>query len=63
MKNELMRLPAVLEAVSVARSTIFRWEAKGKFPARRRLGPNSIAYKREEVEAWIESRTKVRAKS
>ena len=39
-----------------SRSTIRRWEKKGEFPRRRRLGPNSVGWVREEVEDWIRNR-------
>jgi prophage regulatory protein len=45
--NELRRL------VGKSRSTIWRWEQNGQFPRRARTGPNSVAWVREEVLAWI----------
>lgn len=38
--------------VGISRSTLFRWEANGQFPARRRLGPGRVAWDRHELEIW-----------
>lgn len=57
----VFRLPAVQQHTNLSRSTIYRLEAAGKFPARIRLGEHSIGWLASEVEAWIESRP--RAKS
>jgi predicted DNA-binding transcriptional regulator AlpA len=59
MSTDLLRFPAVRQAVSLSRSTIFRMERKNQFPARLQLGPNSVAWKRDEIETGIKSRTKV----
>ncbi len=56
MNNELMRFPAVRDAVQLSRTTIFRLERAGNFPARRQLGARSVAWKKSEIEAWIDSR-------
>jgi prophage regulatory protein len=36
--------------------TLWRLEKAGKFPARRRLGMNSVAWLEEDVNTWIASR-------
>jgi predicted DNA-binding transcriptional regulator AlpA len=38
------------------RSTLWRWERAGLFPQRVQLGPNSIGYYSDEVEAWFAAR-------
>ena len=35
---------------------IRRLEAQGKFPKRIKLGDNRIAWRRDEVEAWVDAR-------
>jgi len=40
-------------------STIWRWERAGIFPKRQQLGPNTVGWKIEEVQAWVESRPPV----
>jgi predicted DNA-binding transcriptional regulator AlpA len=39
--------------------TIYRLERAGEFPARRRLGRNSVAWLDNDISAWIESRPAV----
>ncbi len=36
------------------RSTIWRWERKGKFPRCRKLNEHSVGWPRDEVDAWAE---------
>lgn len=35
---------------------IRRLEAQGKFPKRIRIGENRVAWRRDEVEAWVQAR-------
>jgi len=53
---KMLRLPEVVEATGLSRPTIYRLEAKGEFPKRRRLGRNSIGWIEEEIHAWIQAR-------
>jgi len=34
--------------------TLARWEAAGLFPQRKRIGPNSVGWPNEPVDAWFE---------
>lgn len=52
----MLRLPEVERAVGVSGTTIWRWEREGKFPRRRRVGPNAVAWRSDEVEKWIRER-------
>ena len=38
------------------RTTILRMQREGKFPERRRIGPNAVRWLAEDVEEWIRSR-------
>lgn len=53
---KLLRPLEVAERVGLSRTTIWRREREGTFPARRRLGANSVAYIEAEVDKWIENR-------
>lgn len=55
----LLRLPAVCERTGLSRSTIWRLERLGRFPRRRRLSANIVAWLETEVAGWIESRGQV----
>ena len=41
-------------------ATIYRLEKAGNFPSRYRLSSNIVAYRSDEVQAWMESRTLVK---
>lgn len=54
---QIIRMKEVIRRVGLSRSTIWRLERTGKFPRRRRLGPNSIGWLLSEVDDWIATRT------
>lgn len=56
MHDVFLRFPAVTGITGLSRSTIWRLEKSGVFPPRRRLGLNSVAWLRSEVEGWVASR-------
>jgi prophage regulatory protein len=53
---EYWRDPKICQATKLSRSTIWRLERAGKFPARRQLSANAVGWLRSEVEAWLASR-------
>ena len=53
---ELIRLPGVQRKVPYSRVQIWRMEKANKFPKRIVLGPNSCAWLRHEIDAWITER-------
>ena len=52
----MLRLPDVVAATGLSAVTIWRRERDGDFPQRRRIGPTLVAYRSDEIEAWIETR-------
>ena len=58
----VIRLALVQKKTSLSRSTIYRLEAHGKFPARVRLGENSTGWYEHEIEEWLASRPRVNDK-
>ena len=52
----LIGLKELQSRVPKSRTWFWRMERAGLFPARRRIGPNSIAWVSDEVEQWIKSR-------
>lgn len=52
----LKRLPAVLVATGLARSTVYREIRAGRFPAPVHVGPRLSAWLAAEVDAWIAER-------
>jgi prophage regulatory protein len=55
---KFLRRSEVVERTGLSYPTIWRYERAGKFPSRRELGPNSVAWLEHEIDKWIESRTK-----
>ncbi len=52
----LLRTKQVMAMTGLSRMTIYRLERAGLFPARRRLGENSVGWIDEDITSWIESR-------
>lgn len=50
------RLPTVLIATGLGRSTIYRLIADGSFPAPVRLGPRAVAWRWSDLDQWTQSR-------
>lgn len=58
-----LSLPAVMARVPVSRATIFRWVRTGHLPAPRRIGPNRIAWRESDIDAWCAERPAARAEN
>lgn len=52
----LILLNEVAAMVTVSRSTLWRWIKQGIFPTPIKLGPRRIAWRRSDVNAWLDSR-------
>ena len=50
--TRFMRMPKVLELTQMGRTTLWRLVKSGKFPKPVRIGPNSVAWKESDYEAW-----------
>ena len=50
----LVRMSEVSAMIGFSRRTVERWVIDGKFPQPRQIGPRTIAWRREDVEAWID---------
>lgn len=57
--SKILRVAQVMEATGLSRTTIWRLEHDGRFPQRRRLGPNSVGWVAGEVEEWVLSREQI----
>ena len=49
---QLLRLPAVLQATGLSRSTLYRMVAEHTFPAPVRLAKRAVAWRQEGVRQW-----------
>ena len=54
--TRILRLPAVIARVGLSRSSLYRFIRSERFPAPRRLGPNSVGWCEADVEDWLASR-------
>lgn len=54
--DRFLREPEVLRLVGVSPMTLYRWEKTDRFPARYRIGPNSVAWKESDVLQWLATR-------
>jgi len=52
----LLRTKEVTTVTGLSRMTIYRLERAGAFPARRKLGRNSVGWLDQDITSWIASR-------
>jgi prophage regulatory protein len=50
----LLRMPAVLKLTGLSRTSIYNYMGRGAFPKPRRLSENCIAWREDEVRAWLD---------
>ena len=50
------RLPTVMQATGLGRSTIYRLVANGEFPAPVHVGPRAVAWRWADLDRWSASR-------
>jgi prophage regulatory protein len=53
---KLLRFPAVRERTGLSRSTIWRLERQGAFPAHHRISANAVAWIEDDIANWIRSK-------
>lgn len=51
-----LRFKEVGQMCGLSRTSIWRMEREGRFPERRRIGPNAVRWLTDDVENWINSR-------
>ncbi len=56
MDDRLVRAAELSRIVALSRTQVWRLEKAGKFPRRRRLGPNSVAWLLSEVQEFLRTR-------
>jgi prophage regulatory protein len=49
----ILRVDQVMARTALSRTTLWRLERRGAFPARRQLSPGTVGWIEAEVEAWI----------
>lgn len=61
--TRLIRMKEVCTITGLSRSSIYLYVAKGVFPKPLKLGGKAIAWRWNEVAAWLESRPVAQGKS
>ena len=57
--DRLIRRKQLLGLIGVSRTTQWRLERAGKFPARVKLGTGSVGWHLAEVEEWVRGRERI----
>jgi predicted DNA-binding transcriptional regulator AlpA len=60
MAPRFLRFKEVGLMCGLSRTTIWRMQRDGKFPERRRIGPNAVRWLAGDVEEWIRTRERGR---
>ena len=60
--DKLLRLPALLECVSLSRGTIYRMMDEDRFPRPIRIGLSAVAWRQSDIDEWIDSLPKTERK-
>jgi len=56
-QDVILRMPDILKITGLSISTIWRFEKKGIFPKRRKIGLRAIGWKQSEIDEWLTTRT------
>ena len=56
MSEQLLRLPEVINLVKKSRATIYMDMRRGDFPQSISIGRRAVAWKRTELEVWLDNR-------
>jgi prophage regulatory protein len=56
--QNLLRLPAVIAATGLSKSTIYNRIAEGTFPKQIPLGPRLVVWPESDIQLWINERIK-----
>lgn len=57
-ENRLLRLGEVLARVGFSKSTLYRMMAAGQFPSPVKVGGQTVRWRSEEIESWIDGLAK-----
>jgi len=57
---KLLRKPEVLALIGACNTTLYKWVKDGTFPAPVRLSSHFVAWREDEITAWIASRPRTK---
>jgi len=52
----ILRFQDLQKLFKVSRSSLDRWEAKNAFPKRINIGENSVGWRSDEIQKWLQDR-------
>lgn len=58
----LLRFEDLKNLFKVSRSSLSRWEAKNQFPRRVKFAENSVGWRLEEIQQWLQERGEINQK-
>ena len=58
-QDHFLRAREVQKITALSRTTIWRLERAGKFPRRRQISQNAVAWLASEVQAWVDERAQL----
>lgn len=60
MNTKILRLPDVMEATGLSRSSIYSFIKENTFPKPHRLGARAVGWLQSDISAWINERAGLR---
>ncbi len=60
MTNKILKLPQVMAATALSRSSIYDFIKRGKFPAPVKLSERAVGWLESEISAFINQRAELR---
>ena len=58
-RDVILRMPEVSKITGLSRTTVWRYEKEGIFPARIALGGGSVGWYQSDIDQWINSRRRL----
>ena len=59
---KLLRMRDLKSEFGLAPASVYRWIGEGTFPVPVNIGSNSVAWHRNEIEIWLQSRPRAKVK-
>jgi len=61
MNSKILKLPDVMVATALSRSSIYDFIKRGKFPAPIKLSERAVGWLASEVDGWLTQRAELRS--
>ena len=61
MHDKILRLPAVLEATGLKRTSLYMMRRDGEFPQPVQIGKRAVGWRQSDIQKWIDQRAPMRA--